>query len=404
MHIQEGFIQCFELIAGNKVRSFLTMLGINFGVACLIAISVVGLAFRGSIGSEMGKYGSTLLWIQVNGQAYASRESRILMDERDISYFKTGLPGLTGSGSLFDSSDPVSYKGNSARVQVYGVDTSHFSMFNVNIEKGRAFVPADVDALSSVCVLRPDIASQLFKAEDPLGKTIVIGGRNAVVLGVTERQTQGFVSDGSDNNTIFVPQMAVARKIFGGSNIKYWVFFLNFESKEYVNIAQERIDHYLSAKYGMLRGENRFRIQRLDTFIGMVDKVLNIISILVLVIASISIVVGGLGIMNIMLVSVTERTREIGIRMAIGASRKDILVQFIIEAVTLCLLGGGTGILFGAGIAVIVCMILKWKFAISVGIVLGALAISTTIGLVFGIYPAYKASKLTPTEALRSEV
>ena len=108
--------------------------------------------------------------------------------------------------------------------------------------------------------------------------------------------------------------------------------------------------------------------------------------------------------MNIMLVSVTERTREIGIRMAIGASRKDILAQFIIEAVTLCLLGGGSGILFGSGLAAIACMILKWKFLISLGIVLGALGISTTIGLIFGIYPAYKASKLTPTEALRSEV
>lgn len=404
MLIKEGFVQCLEIISSNKARSFLTMLGINFGVGCLIAISVVGLAFRESIGSEMGKYGSTLLWVQVNGQAYASREPRTLMDERDIQYFKSGLPGLTGSGSLFDTNEAVRFKGNSARVQVFGVDPEHFSMFNVVVEKGRAFLPADVENGSSVCVLRPDIASQLFKGDNPLGKIIAIGEKNAVVIGVTVRQTNGFISDGSDNNTIYVPQDSIAKKMFGGSSVKYWVYFLNFESREYVDIAQERIGHYLEAKYGKLRLESRFQIQRLDSFITMVDKVLNIISVLVLVIASISIVVGGLGIMNIMLVSVTERTREIGIRMAIGASQKEILSQFIIEAVTLCLLGGGSGILFGSLIAALVCTLLKWKFAISIGIVLGALGISTLIGLIFGIYPAYKASRLTPTEALRSEV
>ena len=134
------------------------------------------------------------------------------------------------------------------------------------------------------------------------------------------------------------------------------------------------------------------------------DRILNIVSILILVIAVISIVVGGLGIMNIMLVAVTERTKEIGVRMAIGATSRDILIQFVIEAITLCLLGGGTGIIFGAGIGAIVCSILDWHYMLTLTIVLGALFISTSIGLIFGIFPAYKASKLTPIEALRSEV
>ena len=405
MDIREGLRQSFEVIRGNKVRSFLTMLGINFGVGCLIAISVVGLAFRGSISSEMGKYGTTLIWVQPNWRAYASREYRTLLSDRDISYFKAGLPGLDASGSMFDMDQVVSYKGNSSRVQVFGVEADHFEMFNINIARGRALIKEDMDNLSSVCVIRPDIASTLFEGENPLGKTIRIGDRNARVIGVTERQSDGsFISDGSDNNTVFVPQQMVSRKIFGGRNVKYWVYFLKFASPEHLDTAEERIRHYLNAKYGRLRGVERFRIQRLDSYVGMVNNVLNIISVLVLVIASISIVVGGLGIMNIMLVSVTERTREIGIRMAIGAGRREILVQFVIEAITLCLLGGGTGIIFGSGIAAIACTILNWQFAISLGIVLTALGISTTIGLIFGIYPAYKASKLMPVEALRSEV
>jgi len=402
--ITEGLRQSLEVIRGNKVRSFLTMLGINFGVGCLIAISVIGLAFRDSVNSEMGRYGSTLLWVQPNWSAYASRENRTLLTKRDRAYFETAIPGLVSSESLFDSTYSISYKGNSTKTTIYGVEKAHFDIFSINLDKGRFFMDEDFLYKSTVCILRPDIAATLFDDEDPLGKMVTINDRNFTVIGLTERMGQGFISDGSDNNTVFVPDDFIATKIWGGRDIKYWILIMKFDTQENVDIAQERVTHFLNNKYGLLRGEERFRIERLDTYIGMVDKVLNIISVLVLVIAIISIVVGGLGIMNIMLVAVTERTREIGIRMAIGATSRDILIQFVIEAVSLCLIGGGTGIIFGASLAAIACAILKWKFMISLSIVLGALLISTSIGLIFGIYPSYKASKLMPIEALRSEV
>lgn len=404
MKITEGLRQSLEVIRGNKVRSFLTMLGINFGVGCLIAISVIGLAFRDSVNSEMGRYGSTLLWVQPNWSAYASRENRTLLTKRDRAYFETAIPGLVSSESLFDSTYSISYKGNSTKTTIYGVEKAHFDIFSINLDKGRFFMDEDFLYKSTVCILRPDIAATLFDDEDPLGKMVTINDRNFTVIGLTERMGQGFISDGSDNNTVFVPDDFIATKIWGGRDIKYWILIMKFDTQENVDIAQERVTHFLNNKYGLLRGEERFRIERLDTYIGMVDKVLNIISVLVLVIAIISIVVGGLGIMNIMLVAVTERTREIGIRMAIGATSRDILIQFVIEAVSLCLIGGGTGIIFGASLAAIACAILKWKFMISLSIVLGALLISTSIGLIFGIYPSYKASKLMPIEALRSEV
>jgi putative ABC transport system permease protein len=404
VNITEGLRQSMDVIRGNKVRSFLTMLGINFGVGCLIAISVVGLAFRDSVNSEMGRYGSTLLWVQPNWRSYASFEPRTYMSERDKKYFETALPGMISIESIFDANYSVSYKGNTTRTSVMGVEPAHFDMFSVNMEQGRLFMEDDLINKRAVAILRPDIAATLFDDEDPLGKMVTINDRNFKVIGLTERMGQGFISDGSDNNTIFVPQDYVATRIWGGRDIKYWFLIMKFDVLENVDLAQERITHYLNGKYGKIRGEDRFQIERLDTYVGMVDKILNIISVLVLVIAIISIVVGGLGIMNIMLVAVTERTREIGIRMAIGATSRDILIQFVIESITLCLLGGGTGIIFGATLAAIACSILQWKFMISLSIILGALFISTSIGLIFGIYPSYKASKLMPIEALRSEV
>jgi len=404
MKATEGIRQSFEVISGNKVRSFLTMLGINFGVGCLIAISIVGLAFRESITSEMGKYGSTLLWVQPNWSAYASREKRTLLNNRDVAYFHNALPGLQNGSSIFDETMPVKYKGNNTRTTIFGAGISHFDIFPLNLKNGRLFMDEDIKTRSAVCIIRPDIAASLFKNEDPIGKIIQIGEKNFTVIGLTNRKEEGFLNDGSDNNTIFVHQDFIATKIWGGRDYKYWVYIMKFDNPENVDLAQKRISYYLDNKYGMIRGEPKFQIERMDTYIGMVDRILNIVSILILVIAVISIVVGGLGIMNIMLVAVTERTKEIGVRMAIGATSRDILVQFIIEAITLCLLGGGTGIIFGAGIGAIVCSILNWHYMLTLTIVMGALFISTSIGLIFGIFPAYKASKLTPIEALRAEV
>jgi len=403
MRVSEVFRQSFEVFQSNKARSLLTMLGITFGVGCLIAVSVVGLAFRQSIGSEMGRYGSTLVWVQPNWNAYADNETRVLMDARDVSFFTTGLPGLTEGSSIFDMNDAVSWRGESVRTSVFGVQPGHFDMFSVDIEKGRAFLPQEVELRRPVCVLRPDIASRLFHDEDPLHKTVRIGERSYTVVGVTERLEDSFLNDGSDNNSVFVPEAMAAARAWGGAEPRYWVYIMKFDDASRLDTAMNRIEGYLSNRYGRLRGEERFKVNRLDSFLKITENILDIVSTLVLVVAAISLVVGGLGITNIMLVTVTERTREIGVRMAVGAGRREIVRQFVVEAVVLCLAGGATGVLFGTGLAAAACAVLKWKLAVPIAIVLGALGVSTVIGLLFGIYPAYRASLLTPVEALRSE-
>ena len=201
-----------------------------------------------------------------------------------------------------------------------------------------------------------------------------------------------------------MPSDFVSRAVFGGGTKSYWVYFLRFRDAESVAIGTERIEAYLANRHGYLRGEPRFQIQKMDSFIGTVNTVLDTVTTLVGVIAAVSLLVGGLGIMNIMLVTVTERTREIGVRMAIGARRRDILTQFLIEAVTLCLLGGALGTAFGAGLAAIACSLLDWEFVVSPNTVALAVGVSSGIGLLFGTYPAHKASRLTPIDALRSEV
>ena len=403
MNLTEGIKQSFEVISSNKVRAFLTMLGMNFGVGSLVAIAIVGLGFRQSINKEMGRYGSTLVWVQSNRKAYTDFERRIYLSDQDVAYFVNSVKGLESHSTQFKKTAQVSYKSREKRVLLQGVSPDYFNIFAIDIESGRTFLPLDIKLHRKICVLRPDIAENLFNGENPLGKRLKIDGQLFTVAGLTEKLEKSILNDGSDNDTIFVPSDYLAGKIWQGNSKKHWVYLMKFDTVANVDIAIDRYKNYLEKKYGLLRGKERFLVQKFDSFIKLADKILNIVSSIILVIASVSLLVGGLGIMNIMLVTVTERTREIGVRMAIGASRADILAQFIIEAVIICLIGGGIGIIFGLVLSGIACNILKWAYIINAVYVTGALLISILIGLVFGIYPAFKASKLTPIEALRVE-
>ncbi len=403
MNLEEGLRQSFDVIRSNKVRAFLTMLGINFGVGSLIAIAMVGLSFRENINSAFSQFGSQLVWVSVNNQAYVSRERRVYLEEQDVRYFKNFLPGLNYMSTIFNYPSEANYKGKGRMTTIMGVDPGHAEILAVDLEKGRFFLDQDVLLHRAVCVLKPDIASYLFGDENPVGKQVSIFDRPYTVVGVTKDKGMTFMSDGSDNNSIYIPANFVGERIWGGSVNKYYIYLMKFKSIEDVDRAIGRVENYLENRYGLLRGEKRFEIDKSDSYIKITNDVLNVISTLILVIASVSLLVGGLGIMNIMLVTVTERTREIGLRMAVGAKQTDIMIQFIIEAVTMCLIGGGIGTLFGIGLATVACLILQWPIIFSLVAVAVALTISSLVGLLFGIYPAYKASRLTPIDALRVE-
>jgi putative ABC transport system permease protein len=406
MNIEEGVRQSLDVLRANKARSLLTMLGINFGVMSLVAISIIGLSFRGYISSQMSQYGSEILWVLINDKAYARGEQRTLISESDMGYFRQGLPGLAYGTTMFFSSVPVVSRGKTQTASLFGVDTDYFQIFAASkkIDKGRPLLAEDDLNNRSVCVMGPEIAGLLFGNDEPVGRNIRALDRVFTVVGVTKSQETGFVSDGTDDTTIYVPERFLAARQFGGREKKYYVFLGKFENLEQVNNAVVRIENYMEKKYGLLRGQPRFRIMKFDTFIQITNNVLDIVSLLILVISGISLLVGGLGIMNIMLVTVTERTQEIGMRMAVGARRRDVLVQFLIEAVFLCLIGGFVGVALGATTAAVVCAALAWVFVPSLASVVLGLGIATAIGVLFGLYPAWKASRLTPIEALRVEL
>jgi len=406
MYISEGIKQTFEVIRASKVRSFLTMLGINFGVGSLIAITIIGLSIRQSVNLQMNQYGSTLTYIQQNYEVYEPGETQSLLDDSDLRFFTKTLPGLTALDTFLHLNSNVGFQGKDKKAQIIGVMPDHFEIMLIKLKAGRFFTSSEADLQKKVCILGAEIAKSLFDTSDPIGRNVQLFSNSFTVVGVREKMEQGLflLHDGSNDNSVYVPLDFTAKRIWQGNIKKYWAIIFKFDNNRNMDSAINRIEYYLDNKYGKIREQPRFQIRKLETFIGTINSVLDIINTLILVLAAISLVVGGLGIMNIMLVTVTERTREIGLRMAIGASRKDILHQFIIEAVTLCLIGGGIGVFFGITIAVIVCSIIKMAFIFSLLIVIAALAISTVIGLLFGIYPAYKASSLTPIEALRSEV
>lgn len=404
MQIREGIRQTLEIISANKVRSFLTMLGINFGVTGLIAIAIIGLSVRESVNRELQQFGSTLLWVRPNYQAYAPGEERTLLSERDIAYFNDSLPGVSHSTTIFSVYSKVAYMGQSKDTSITGTSSDHFQIFSLSVTAGRLITPDEFMHQEKVCILGAAAAASLFKDASPLDKKIRLFGSSFRVVGVKKDTEPGILNDGSNDNTVYVPLDYVSRRIWGGSVVKYWVYFFKFDTIPAMEQVAGRMENYLDNRYEKIRDTPRFIVQKMDSYIGTVNRVMNIISTLVLIIAGISLLVGGLGIMNIMLVTVTERTREIGVRMAVGAGSREILEQFLIEAVTLCLIGGGIGVLFGTVTAVVICrVVLKIPFIFSLLATLAALGLASAIGLVFGIYPAYRASQLTPIEALRVE-
>lgn len=405
MDIKQSITQSFDVIRENKARSFFTILGINIGVAALIAISVIGFAFKSSINKEVGKYGSTLIWVQVNWRAYARGESRTLLDEKDL-YFFNNMSGLKGGEPMLSSYLPVYANGKRQETDVVGVGDVHFAMFDIGIQNGRKFSAEELKNKAKVCVIGPDLARTLYGKTQVTGNNLQIGSQLYKIVGVTEdrnSQTE-FLSDGTGNMSVFVPYTVLEKLSSGTSPRRYWVYLMDFYTVEQAKSASVHIKDYLIKRYGLLRSKERFRVEQLSSYVEMVDRILSIISLIVTVIAGVSILVGGLGIMNIMLVAVTERTREIGIRRAIGAKRRDILIQFLIEAVVLCLIGGGSGLLLGLLIAWIVCAILSWSFLVSALTVVAAIGGASVLGIIFGLYPSYMAAKLMPVDALRYEV
>jgi putative ABC transport system permease protein len=288
---------------------------------------------------------------------------------------------------------------------VQGVMPAYEKIWQHELARGRFISERDVDTRQKVAVLGADAARIYYSGDDPVGKSLRIGENVFTVIGVMADRERSFVSDGSDDETIYVPYPAKESMMdwsrYGGPR----VLSLDIQVNDVADLdyTVTILERFLDARYGNVNGEPRFEVNKAEENINTFNRIFGIITTVISLIAGISLLVSGIGIMNIMLVTVTERTKEIGIRKAIGAKRFDVLIQFLIEAVIICLIGGGIGVILGIIVAFIVANNQGWQYVMPLYAIVLGIGVSAAIGLFFGIYPATQASRLDPVVALTKE-
>lgn len=391
-------------LAANKMRSALTMLGVLIGVAAVIAMIAVGKGAEKEQMELVRAFGSNVLGV-FPGQArrrlvaagMGTRRNLTLEDAEAILKNCSLIVKVAPEVRRFM---PVKYRNANTVTNVVGVTPDYLTVRNWKLEEGRFITASDIRGMRRVCVLGQTVIENLFDKEPPVGKMIRIRGITFRVVGTLVEKGALHWMDFDDH--IFIPISTAMRRLFGVDHV-------NVITAQAVNLdllpeAQAQVEALLRKRHRLAPyQDNDFMVRNQADFMEMAQQSSRIFIILLASIASVSLLVGGIGIMNIMLVSVAERTREIGIRKAIGAKRRDILMQFLVEAVVLSLIGGGIGILLGIGIARTVARLADWSVVIAPQSVALAFGFAVSVGIFFGIYPAWKAASLDPIEALRHE-
>ncbi len=393
-----------KAIARNKMRSILTALGIIIGVACVIAMIGVGQGSQAAIQAQISSLGSNFLMVfpgvaTQSGARIFTGQSTITED--DVAAVRAECPSVAYVTPVSRSAAQVVAGGLNWGTQVQGVGVEWPFVKSWNVEKGAFFGESDVRAAAKVCLIGTTVATALFEGQDPVGQTARIKNFPFRVIGVLEGK--GGNSMGQDQDDVVIaPYTTVMRLLKKTARID--MFMASAVSRSAVEEAQEEIEVLLRQRHRIGPGQDSdFMIRSQQEIAQTADQTSKTLSLLLASAASISLLVGGIGIMNIMLVSVTERTREIGIRMAIGAKSRDVLTQFLIEALTLSIAGGAVGITLGVAASRALAWKAGWPILLSGGAIALAFGFSAAIGVFFGFYPARKASRLDPIEALRYE-
>jgi putative ABC transport system permease protein len=404
-----GILDVFEIavnsLTRNKIRSFLTMLGIIIGVGAVIAMMAVGTGAQENIKSQIASLGTNVILVFPGsfnqGGVRSGTGTSASLSPEDLIAIQTQCPSVAlASPSVRDGAQIV-YQEQNWRASVIGATPEYFTIRSWPVASGQYFTEADVRGATKVCVIGQTIADNLFKENDPVGQVIRIRKMPFKITGVLS--VKGQSAQGSDQDDIIIaPYTTVQKKMTGQTYLSN--IMISAISEDAMEDAQSQVTELLRVRHKLQPwDENDFTVRSQTEIATAAQSTSQVLTILLASIASISLIVGGIGIMNIMLVSVTERTKEIGIRMAIGATAKNIMMQFLIEAVVLSLLGGLIGVLLGILSSNLISTFAGWTTMVSTTSIFLAFTVSAAIGIFFGLYPARKAAQLNPIEALRYE-
>jgi len=392
-------------LARNKMRSILTMLGIVIGVAAVIAMVAIGQGAQQQVQAQISSMGSNLVFVSAGsvnrgGIRMGGGATKTLVDA-DVQAIIRECQACAAAAPGSASSAQVVYEGQNWSTRVNGTTSAYFTVRDWPFAEGTSFSDDDNRTAANVVVIGETVRQNLFGAVDPIGQTIRIGTLPFQVVGVLIAKGQSGMGADQDD-AVYVPINTLQKKITGQDWLSYVMVSAKSQQASYA--AQEQITSLLRDRHRIQRGQDDdFSVRNLADVAQLADQSSQVLTMLLASIASVSLLVGGIGIMNIMLVSVTERTREIGIRIAIGATEEDVQRQFLTESMVMSLMGGILGVAIGVGISVVISNALHWPVLVSPLSIVVAVVFSIGVGVFFGYYPAKKASRMDPIEALRYE-
>lgn len=395
----------FSALQRNKLRAFLTMLGVIIGVASVIVMLAIGEGSKQSIKDQISSMGSNMLFVQPGSdqrggvrQDFSQSQTLTLSDlhtlEKNSVYLSDISPQVNGSGQVI-------YSSKNWPTSIQGVTPAFLNIRKLSVSSGSMFTDKDVASAAKVAVIGQTIVENIFGNENPVGKTIRFNKIPFRVIGVLSEKGQNTFGQDQDD-IIIAPYTTVQKRILAATHLQS--ITASARSEDVAEKAAEEVETILRASHKLKEGEeNNFTVRSQQELISTFSSTSEMMTILLVAIASISLVIGGIGIMNIMYVSVTERTREIGLRMAVGGRGKDILMQFLLEAILISITGGTLGVAMGLGCTFIVSNYLNWPVVITVNSILISFTVCAITGIFFGWYPARKASAADPIVALRYE-
>jgi putative ABC transport system permease protein len=391
----------------NKLRTALTMLGIIIGVGAVIVLVSIGQGAQAMVLDQISSMGTNMMYVMpgnlnFGGAALGAGAANTLTDE-DVVAMEREVPTIAAASPVVNTSGQLVFGNQNWFVRMQGTNEKFPEIRSWKVEQGDFFTDADIRSAARVIVLGKSVADKLFPGIDPIGESIRVRNLPFRVVGVLAAKGQSMVGQDQDDTAV-IPYTTAQRKLLGQQIPSINQAMVSAISQEATGVTQRQITDLLRQRHKIAQGESDdFTVRNMTDAAQTFTQLTTIMTLLLGSIAAISLIVGGIGIMNIMLVSVTERTREIGIRMAVGARPNYVRLQFLTESLVLSLMGGLIGVIIGGGIAALVSKVLGWPTLVSALSVLVSFAFATVIGIFFGYYPAHKAAALDPIEALRYE-